>query len=277
VIDLHLHTTASDGDCSPASLVQRAWTAGLRVIAVTDHDTTGGLAEAAQAAAAFGVRLVPGIEITSVVDCRDVHVLGYFFDTREPSLLAFVEAQRADRVNRAREMGRRLAALGKPVAIEPLLARAETQPGFSISRPAIAQLLVDAGHVRDRAAAFDAFIGEGQPAYVARAGASPSEVAAIVRAAGGITSLAHPVLIRDQARVASIARALDAIEVVHSEHAPEDVTRYRALAESLGLATSGGSDYHGESRGSRATLGQVTLGSEEFAQLESRVPRRLPR
>lgn len=277
MIDLHLHTTASDGDCSPATLVQRAWTAGLRVIAVTDHDTTGGLEEAAQAAAAFGLRLVTGIEITSVVDRRDVHVLGYFFDTRDPSFAAFVQEQRADRVNRAREMGRRLASLGKRIDIEPLLARAEAQPGFSISRPAIAQLLVDAGHVPDRAAAFDAFIGEGQPAYVARAGASPSEVAAIVRAAGGVTSLAHPVLIRDQACVASIARDLDAIEVVHSEHAPEDVTRYRALAETLGLATSGGSDYHGETRASRATLGRVTLDPREFERLESRVPRRLPR
>ena len=258
-------------------LVQRAWTAGLRVIAVTDHDTTRGFDDAAEAAAAFGVRLVPGIEITSVVDRRDVHVLGYFFDPREPGRRAFLQEQQADRVTRAREMARRLASLGKPVRIEPLLARAAAEPGFSISRPLIAQLLVEAGHVPDVATAFDTYIGEGQPAYVARMGASPADVAALVRDAGGLTSLAHPVLIRDQARVPAIAHDLDAIEVVHPEHSPEDVARYRALAESLGLATSGGSDYHGETRGSRATLGQVTLGRDDFDRLESRAARRQAR
>ncbi len=201
---------------------------------MTDHDTTAGLAEAAEAAAAHQVRLVPGIEITSVVAGRDVHVLGYFFDPEDAALLDFLRAQRADRVNRAREIGRRLAALGKPIDLAPLLARAEAEPGFSLGRPAIAQLLVDAGHVSDRNTAFDALIGDGQPACVPRSGATPADVARIVRAAGGIVSLAHPVLVRDQARVPEIAKALDAIEVHHSEHRADDVARYRALAGVLG-------------------------------------------
>jgi hypothetical protein len=270
VVDLHLHTTASDGGCAPATLVQRAWMSGLRTIAVTDHDTTAGLAEAARAAASYGVRLVAGIEITSVVAGRDVHLLGYFFDPGEPALEAFLRAQRADRMHRAREIGRRLAAIGKAVNLAPLLDRATADPGFSIGRPAIAQALVDAGHSSDRNAAFDTLIGDGQPAYVPRTGASPSEVARIVRDAGGVVSLAHPVLVRDQASVPAIAAELDAIEVHHWEHARADTRRYRAMAEALGLAVSGGSDFHGETRGSRAVLGLVTLPDEDFRALEAR-------
>ena len=274
MIDLHLHTTASDGACTPTTLVERAWRAGLRTIAVTDHDTTGGLAAAARAAAARGLRLVTGIEVTSVVAGRDVHLLAYFFDPDHPLLVRFLEAQRADRVNRAREIGKRLAALGKTVDLAPLLSRAEREPGFSVGRPSIAQALVDAGHVSDRNAAFDAWLGDGQPAYVPRAGASPAEVAAIVRAAGGIVSLAHPVLLRDQDAVPAIARDLDAIEVYHSEHHPADVARYSAIARALGLPVSGGSDFHGETRGTRAVLGLVTLPASEFDQLAARVPGR---
>ena len=277
MIDLHLHTTASDGGCTPTTLVERAWAAGLRVIAVTDHDTTAGLAEASHAATAHNVRLVPGIEITSVVAGRDVHVLGYFFDPEDAALLDFLRAQRADRVDRAREIGRRLTALGKPIDLSPLLARAEAEPGFSLGRPAIAQLLVDAGHVSDRNTAFDVLIGDGQPACVPRSGATPADVARIVRAAGGIVSLAHPVLVRDQARLPEVAMALDAIEVHHSEHRSDDVARYRALAGVLGLAMSGGSDYHGDARGSRATLGQITLPAADFQALEARVPKRQSR
>jgi predicted metal-dependent phosphoesterase TrpH len=272
VIDLHLHTTASDGACAPATLVDRAWMAGLRTIAVTDHDTTGGLPEAARAAAARGLRLVTGIEVTSVVAGRDVHLLGYFFDPDHPPLVRFLEAQRADRVNRAREIGRRLAALGKPVDLDPLLGRAEREPGFSVGRPSIAQALVDAGHVIDLTAAFDAWLGDGQPAYVPRAGASPGEVAAIVRAAGGIVSLAHPVLLRDQSAIPAIAGELDAIEVYHSEHRAADTARYVAIARGLGLAVSGGSDFHGETRGTRAVLGLVTLPGPEFDALAARRP-----
>jgi predicted metal-dependent phosphoesterase TrpH len=204
---------------------------------------------------------------------RDVHLLGYFFDPADAALLAFLEAQRADRASRAAEIGRRLAALGKAVDLQPLLDRAIADPGFSIGRPAIAQALVDAGHVSDRTAAFETLIGDGRPAFVPRAGASPGDVARMVRAAGGIVSLAHPVLLRDQSMVPAIAAELDAIEVHHSEHDPEDTQRYREMAGSLGLAVTGGSDFHGETRGNRAVLGLVTLPDEDFAALEHRARR----
>jgi predicted metal-dependent phosphoesterase TrpH len=272
VIDLHLHTTASDGACSPSTLVRRAWMAGLRTISVTDHDTTAGLAEAADAASGYGLAFVNGIEITSVVAGRDVHLLGYFFDPADPPLAGFLREQRSTRVTRAKEIGRRLIALGKGIDLEPLLRRAEVDPGFSIGRPLIAQALVDAGHAPDHNAAFDTLIGEGCEAYVPRTGASPEEVAAIVRQAGGLVSLAHPVLLPDQSLVPGIAALLDAIEVRHSEHGEVDEARYRALAAELGLAVTGGSDFHGETRSTRARLGLVTLPEDDFAAFAARRP-----
>lgn len=275
MIDLHLHTTASDGACAPATLVQRAWMAGLRTISVTDHDTTGGIAEARHAAAACGLRVVSGIEITAVRNGRDVHVLGYFFDPDSPALAAFLAGQRTDRVERAREIGRRLAAIGKPIDVDAVLRRAHEDPTHSVGRPAIAQALVAAGHAADRGAAFDAFIGERGAAYVPRTGAPVADVSRMIREAGGITSLAHPILLRDDACIAALAEeGLSALEVYHSEHDPADVARYLALAGRLGLAVTGGSDFHGETRGTRALLGMVTLGADHLVRLESLVPPR---
>lgn len=268
MIDLHLHTTASDGACRPATLVQRAWMAGLRTISITDHDTTGGLAEASAAAASYGVRLVSGIEITAVRSGRDVHVLGYFFDPASPEFADFLRAQRAHRVSRAREIVRRLAELGKPIELDAVLRRASEDPSHAVGRPHIAHALVAAGHVPDRSAAFDTLIGEGCPAYVPRTGASVGEVVRIVQRAGGIASLAHPRLLGDDESIPALAsEGLAAIEVHHSEHDPADVKRYRRLADRLHLAVSGGSDFHGETRGSRALLGLVTLPADDFARL----------
>jgi predicted metal-dependent phosphoesterase TrpH len=174
VIDLHLHTTASDGHLTPAQLVARVAAAGLTTISVTDHDTVAGLAEVAAEAGARGIRLVPGIEITSVADGRDVHLLGYFFDPAHAPLLTFLEGQRALRVSRVREIGSRLAALGMPVDVDALLTSAATRPGTSVGRPQIARALVTAGHVSSVQEAFERWLATGLPAFVPRTGPSPA-------------------------------------------------------------------------------------------------------
>jgi hypothetical protein len=272
LIDLHLHTTASDGLLAPRDLVARAAAAGITVMSVTDHDTIGGLAEATAAAAPRGIRLVPGIEITAVEGTRDVHVLGYFFDPDNPQLAVFLAAQRADRIRRTRAIADRLRELGYAIDCEPLLARA-TQPGRSIGRPQLADALVAAGHAQDRSDAFDRFLGNDRPAYVPRTGAPPEEVVDIVRQAGGITSLAHPGLLANDALIPRLAAAgLPAIEVRHSDHDAAAEARYREMAASLGLARSGGSDFHGDVGHRASLLGQVTLPAEDFAALEARVP-----
>jgi predicted metal-dependent phosphoesterase TrpH len=247
LIDLHLHTTASDGRLSPAQLVARVAAAGITTMSVTDHDTVAGLAEVAAEAAPRGIRLVSGIEITSVAEGRDVHLLGYFFDVSSAPLLAFLEGQRALRVSRVREIGARLALLGMPVDVEGLVTTAATRPGTSIGRPQIARALVTAGHVSSVQEAFERWLATGLPAFVPRTGPSPATVVDVVHAAGGVVSFAHPAVTKRDELIRPLAdHGLDAIEVYHSDHRAEDVQEYRGLAQRLGLLVSGGSDFHGD-------------------------------
>ena len=273
MIDLHLHTTASDGLLTPRELVHRAAKAGLTTIAVTDHDTIAGLEEAGQAGAAVGMRVVPGIEITAVENERDVHVLGYFLDPADVVLTRFLQAQRSDRVRRVREIAVRLADLGYRIDVEPLV-EAALRGGRSIGRPAVADALVAAGHCVDRNDAFGRLLGRGGPAFVPRRGMAGAVVLQTIHAAGGIASLAHPGIAADDDSIESFAAAgLDAIEVWHSDHSPEQQHHYAALADRLGLARSGGSDYHGDGVHRACRLGGVLLPAAEFARLEGLVAR----
>jgi 3',5'-nucleoside bisphosphate phosphatase len=270
VIDLHLHTTASDGRLDPADLVARARAAGIRTLSVTDHDTVAGL-EAARAAA-HGLTFVTGIEITAVEREKDVHVLGYFFDPRDPELTSFLVAQRADRVRRVADIAARLATLGAPIDAAALTRRAAERPGISVGRPQVADALVAAGHAADRRDAFDRYIGADGPAFVPRRGASPEEVIALIRRAGGLASLAHPVLVRNDALIPRLASAgLSALEVCHADHDAAMECHYRQLAAAHGLAVTGGSDFHGDSDHHPAALGVVHLPARDFARLKALV------
>ena len=271
MIDLHLHTTASDGTLTPSTLVARAAGAGLRIIAITDHDTLDGLEEARGAATTHGIRLIDGVEITAVEDQRDVHLLGYFVDPANGGLRDFLSTQRADRVRRVREMASRLATLGFPVDVESLIAGAALKPGRSVGRPQIAAALVAAGHARDWQDAFDRLIGTDGAAYVARRGARPEDAIGIVRRAGGLVSMAHPAVTKLDHIIPRLASAgMAALEVRHSDHDAAAEQHYRALAAQHGLAVSGGSDYHGDGGHRAAMLGAVILSAEDFSVFESR-------
>lgn len=271
MIDLHLHTTASDGTLSPPDLVARAACAGLSTISVTDHDTVAGLDEARAAAAARGITCIPGIEITAVEAGDDVHVLGYFVDPDSAALVDFLAAQRADRLRRVREMCARLSALGIGISADELIGRASAYATQSVGRPAIADALVRAGHARDREDAFDRLIGRGRPAYVPRRGVSAADVVRIIDRAGGIASLAHPVLAGIDHLIPSLAACgLAALEARHTDHPPEVEAHYRAMASRLGLAVSGGSDFHGDGTANADAIGRVTLPQDDFATLAAR-------
>jgi predicted metal-dependent phosphoesterase TrpH len=247
VIDLHLHTTASDGRLDPVDLVRRAVAAGIRVLAVTDHDTTDGIEDAQAEAARLGVSLVPGIEITAVDGGRDVHMLGYFFDRSEPRMIEFLVAQRAARVSRIAQIAVRLAELGMPVDVGPLLDEARSQTSKSIGRPRLARAMIDAGYVATMREAFDEWLGQGRPAFVERAGPSPAAVIELVHGAGGLASLAHPGRTRIDEQIPGLRQAgLDAIEAYHSDHDARTSTLYADLADRLGLLVTGGSDFHGD-------------------------------
>lgn len=296
MIDLHLHTTASDGRLTPAELVVRAGQARLTTISVTDHDTVAAFADVSAAAGIANIRVVPGIEITAIDQGRDVHVLGYFVDPVSAALGTFLEGQRALRVGRVREIAIRLSTLGMPVDVEAVLQAAATRPGSSVGRPQLARALVAAGYVESVQVAFEQWLATGQPAYVPRTGPSPATVIDVIHEAGGVASFAHPGVTKKDGLIASLAdRGLDAIEVYHSDHAPEDVRTYTSLAVRLGVLISGGSDFHGDPfdpfdslragspsrkrrgpRTNRNVLGAVSLPAPAFEALEARAQQRKP-
>ena len=284
-----MHTTASDGRLTPVDLVARAGAAGLTTISVTDHDTVAAIDEVTAAARASGIRVIPGIEITSIDEGRDVHMLGYLFDKDSPRLAELLVNQRALRVARIREIAARLASLNKFVDVEQVLLSAASRPGSSVGRPQLARELVRSGHVQSVQEAFDQLLATGRPAYVPRSGPSPAAVIETIHAAGGVASFAHPgVTRRDDLIAPLIDRGLDAIEVYHSDHSAEDVTVYRGMAIRFNALVSGGSDFHGEdppfakaggrpakpSRPHRSTFGVITLPPDALAALEHKAQAR---
>ena len=271
MIDLHMHTTASDGVLTPAALMDRAFAVGIRTLSVTDHDTMAGIADAAAAAASHGMEFLPGIEITAVDNQRDVHMLAYFLDPDPPGLASFLVDQRSDRSRRAREMSEKLAGLGVPIDIDDLISVAEAD-GKAVGRPSVAQALVDAGHVVSVQEAFGRWLADDGAAYVPRVGISPTDVVRLVARNGGVSALAHPKLLRKDDLVPSLAKAgLGAIEVYHSQHATSDESHYLRLAEQYQLAVCGGSDFHGDQYHRAKRFGKVGVPRERFVLLLQRL------
>jgi hypothetical protein len=269
VIDLHTHTTASDGRCGPTELVARARAAGVSVLSVTDHDTVAGCGEAEAACAKAGLEFVPGIEVTAVLEGLDVHVLGYFIDTASEMLLAALAVERQHRIDRFRVMAARLAEQGITIDAEAVLQPALDNPSRSVGRPWLARALVEGGHVHDTAEAFDRWLATGRPAFVPRAGAEPEAVFAWIHEAGGVASLAHPGLLRRDEWIPRFARGgLDAIEAYHPKHDAEATARYLERAQDLGLVVSGGSDYHADEQHG-AGPGCVVLPREAYDALQA--------
>ena len=277
MIDLHMHTTASDGTSTPAQLVRQAWAAGIRTMAITDHDTLGGIAAGMSAATAAGMTFVPGIEITSVHGGKDVHVLAYFVSEETPGLPSLLARQRQQRRDRALEIARRLERLDAPIDAAALAAAASSATGKSLARPQIAQMLIAAGHVATVAEAFERYLGEDSPAYVPHQGASPAEVVELVARGGGAASLAHPgyrgagpPAPKDHLVPVLREAGLAAIEAFHSSHDAAAQVHYVALARQHGLAVTGGSDFHGEGARRSEFFGRVHLPVEFFEEFVQR-------
>jgi predicted metal-dependent phosphoesterase TrpH len=274
MIDLHTHTTASDGRCTPPELVARARSAGVTTLGLADHDTVAGCDDAAAACRAAGIEFVAGIEITAVRDEIDVHMLGYFIDVSSPRLAAFLAEQRHRRVERIERMVAKLAALGIHLDRDAIVRPALDRPGSSIGRPAIARALVAAGHVASTNDAFSAWLAKGRPAFVAREGAPPEYVIDQIHGAGGLASLAHPgLLARDHWIADFVGAGLDAVEVYHTDHDEAAVERYRRVAQHHGIATTGGSDYHADSSHGAPHPGSVALPQAEFDRFKARLSR----
>ncbi|MFF9499209.1 PHP domain-containing protein [Streptomyces sp. NPDC014656] len=276
-IDLHSHSTASDGTDTPAELVRNAAAAGLDVVALTDHDTTRGHAEAI-AAAPEGLTVVPGAELSCRLDGIGLHMLAYLFDPEEPALLAERELVRDDRVPRARAMVDKLRLLGVPVTWEQV---ARIAGDGSVGRPHVAEALVELGVVPDVSGAFTTeWIADGGRAHVEKHELDPADAIRLVKAAGGVTVLAHPAAVKrgqvvPESAVAALAEAgLDGIEVDHMDHDGPTRARLRGLAKELGLLVTGSSDYHGSRKTCR--LGEYTTDPEIYGEITRRATGAFP-
>jgi len=270
-IDLHTHSTASDGTVPPAAIPALAREAGLEVVALTDHDTLAGLAAAGRAAREAGVEFVPGVEISCRIDEVEVHLLGYFVDPGHRPLTDELELIRLDRSNRAVRMVHRCREFGADITIEQVRAIAGTA---AIGRPHVAAALVAAGVVAQPAEAFtDRWIGDGGRADVPKHVLTAERAIGLVRAAGGAAVLAHPRSFKRRAEVTDaqfaelVVAGLAGIEVDHPEHEPTVRSALRHLATELGVLATGSSDFHGDRKPVR--LGEFTTPREVLAALRA--------
>jgi predicted metal-dependent phosphoesterase TrpH len=269
-VDLHAHSTASDGSRLPVDVVREAKRVGLSAIALTDHDTVDGITEATEAAAALGVRIVPGIELSAVEGDVETHILGlHLTDTRglEARLVGLREMRRV----RAERIVARLNDLGVRVELQAVL---EQSAGGAIGRPHVARALIAEGWATDFRDAFDRYLGSGRPAYVAKDRLGMGEAIEVIHRAGGLAVLAHPGAGGTRERIAAfVEQGIDGVEVRHPGHNAEDIARLAALVDHFGLVPSGGSDWHGAADGPR-TLGMMRVPAEWLARQDDRAAAR---
>ena len=267
-IDLHTHSLRSDGALSPADLVKRAAARGVKIQALSDHDTLVGVAEAEAVGKGLGVRIIPATELNTESDWGDAHVLGYFIDPADSELEDRLRWLRENRGRRIELMVEKLNALGYAVDLARVL---EIAQGGALGRPHLAQALLEKGYVNSYDGAFDTLLAKDSPAYVARVGLTPIEAVTLVREHGGVPSLAHPgtVVGLDELLPKLVAAGLAGIEAYYGEHTPKMTARCLDRARTLDLVSTGGSDFHG--RGEHgADLGGVFVPPETIERLESR-------
>lgn len=247
-LDLHLHTTHSDGSCTPTEVIGLAHQAGVTALAITDHDITSGIAEAIAAGEHYGIEIIPGVEISSIMESSELHILGYFLDWQDTALNQRFKSLRDSRHRRNPQIVDRLQSLGIDITYDEVRALAGSD---SVGRPHIARALMDKGVVTSAKEAFDRFLGDGKAAYVPRDLPSPAEAIRWIKEARGLAVLAHPtwVKVTDQPLAELVRRlkadGLDGVEVYYSTHAARQTRDYLSLAQQLGLLVTGGSDFHG--------------------------------
>ncbi|WP_276352619.1 PHP domain-containing protein [Cohnella caldifontis] len=250
--DLHTHTTASDGRHRPAHVVRMAKEAGLSAVAITDHDTVAGLAEALRAGEEYGIRVVPGVEISTSAEGKDIHVLGYGFSPEDPLLLKRLVSLREVRSRRNGMIVARLNELGVEITLEEVERAASASPRAdgSIGRPHMAEVLVRKGYANDMRDAFDRYLAEGAAAYVNPPRIEPAEAVRWIHEAGGAAVVAHPGLYgNDRLVLELLDGGADGLEAYHSDHDEDTQRHYEAMAESKGVPATGGSDFHGTREG----------------------------
>ncbi len=250
-VDLHVHSTKSDGSLTPAQLVDLALSKGLSAFALTDHDTTDGIEEAMAAGAEKGMEVIPGIELSTEYHGKDIHILGLFIDKEQPEFKAHIQAFVESRILRNQKMCRNLQEAGIDISYEKLL---EAFPGSVITRGHYSRFLLEHGYVKSMPEAFDRYLGDHCKYFVPREKVTPSQAVSLILAAKGLPILAHPILYHMGKQSLDVLTAtlkeagLVGIEGIYSTYSPADTRDIRKLAEKYDLCISGGSDFHGKNK-----------------------------
>lgn len=260
-IDLHMHTTYSDGAYSPAELLSKVKAKGLNIISITDHDSVNGIKEAIKIGKEIGVEVIPGLEISTDLEDKEIHLLGYFIDYENEELQKYLSFFRDERLHRAKRIVQKLHNLGVAISIDDVIDHAQNS---AIGRPHIASALLNLGITKNYFEAFERYIGDHGPAYERKIHVSPQSATKLISDAGGLSFVAHPGFIKETILMNLINAGIDGIEVLHPSHTENQVNFYRGIVNQYCLLESGGSDYHGGKKDDDENLGKYCISQNQL-------------
>ncbi|MDQ7815654.1 MAG: PHP domain-containing protein [Melioribacteraceae bacterium] len=265
-IDLHTHTTYSDGTYSPSELVCKAKVAGLDIISITDHDSVNGIKEAIIVGKEIGVEIIPGLEISTDLDDKEVHLLAYFIDIENEELQKYLSFFRDERFHRAKRIVQKLRNLGLSITIDDVVDHAQNS---AIGRPHIANALVNLGLINNYYEAFEKYIGDYGPAYERKIHVSPQSATKLISDSGGLSFVAHPGYMKETILIDLIKAGIDGIEVLHPSHSDSQINFYRGIVNQYCLLESGGSDFHGGKKEDSSTLGKYFISPNHLEAMRN--------
>jgi hypothetical protein len=267
-VDLHMHTNHSDGVYSPSEIVNKAKEAGLEAISISDHDSINGIEEAIETGNSIGVEVVPGVEISSEYNGKEVHILGYFINIKDPEFKRYLQFFREERVKRAERILEKLDNLGLHLTFDDVM---EVAKNSAIGRPHIAKAMHAKGLVSSYYEAFNKYIGNGCPAYEKKVHLSPESAYKIITDAGGLSFIAHPAFMQEDVLKDLIESGVDGIEVYHPSHPAQKVKFYKGIVSEYYLLESGGSDYHGGQRNDDDNFGRFYTSYSSLEAMKKRL------
>ncbi len=265
-IDLHMHTTYSDGAFSPTELLLKAKEVGLDVISITDHDSVNGLKEAISVGKEIGIEVIPGLEISTDLDEKEIHLLAYFIEIDNDELQKYLSFFRDERLHRAKRIVQKLRNLGFSITIDDVIDHAQNS---AIGRPHIAYAMVNLGLINNYYEAFEKYIGDYGPAFERKIHVSPQSATKLISDAGGLSFIAHPGYMKESILTDLIKAGIDGIEVVHPSHSENQINFYRGIVNQYCLLEAGGSDFHGGKKEDGDSLGKYLISSNNLEAMRN--------